>query len=346
MFVVGIDCGRSAVKVRSKNYEFKFASVHGKVNQEKIAGMPVVKQDKDIFVRISGAVWEDNVYVVGDAAYSYLEETAVLHAMNDDLFLEYSKLYSLVAIALSMEREDIDKEKEVVVGFNLTFDNFYLKDKVREQLEGAHEVELLDLQGRVLARKVFTVSKVGIVYQGWSALMDKLLDAHGKIRAEFEALQGMDGVIIDIGRKTLDVVAVKKLRPFHGSTHNIGTVALLRAAQEVLMSEYHIKKSIVELEERLLTGQLITLKSLRGVSVEEDLFPLAIEKMEPVIRQAVIEELGETTPDYVFLVGGGSVFYKTIIEQIFPYTIVVDNPVFANAVGLYRFFERAVKSGG
>jgi len=190
MMVIGIDCGRSAVKVCSKGNLFKFASVHGKADLQKLAGMPIVRQENDIFVRVNGEVWEDNVYVVGDAAYSYLEETAVLHAMNDVLFLEYSKLYSLTAIALAMEKEGLDK-KEVVVGFNLTFNNFDLKDKVRAQLEGSHEVELLDLSGRVLSSKKFTITKVGVVYQGWSALMDKLLDASGKIRPEFEELQGM-----------------------------------------------------------------------------------------------------------------------------------------------------------
>jgi len=136
---------------------------------------------------------------------------------------------------------------------------------------------------------------------------------------------------------------VKKLRPFHGSTHDIGTKTLLQAASDVLMQKHRVKKSIVELEERLLSGQCITLKSGQVVSVENDLFPAAIEKMQPVIHQVVVEEIGETTPDYVFLVGGGSVYYKDIVSQIFPYTLVVDNPVFANAVGLYRFFDRAMK---
>ncbi|KAA3660666.1 MAG: hypothetical protein DWQ04_18795 [Chloroflexi bacterium] len=165
------------------------------------------------------------------------------------------------------------------------------------------------------------------------------LDDNGRIMNN-DIAHGNIGVI-DIGGKTTNLLSVRRLAEIARETSsvNLGAWDVVRQAREFLavecpeldLRDHEIVEAISQRQVRYF-GEPVDLSPI----VEAAIAPMA----EQVIAQASQLWNSGARLDAVLVTGGGAHLFGAYLQEYFRHAYVVDDPVFANVVGYYRFAQR------
>jgi hypothetical protein len=319
-FNVAVDVGRSRVKIAVGNdrYSFPFLMASKKA------------PTADYYVPAEGiqkiAEVDGDYFLFGEEAM-LLGDTVIQHT-EGDAFRQSSITTTLFSIAYAMFAQE-ESATKVNLAINLTFDNHYQKEEYAEALKGRHKVFF----SRYDEAFEFEVEKVFVLYQGFSGLLSVATDDQFKISKSY--LQ--DGVIVDVGRQTIDFLYVERLVVKNGSSKDFGTFKVYERMVDLLKKKYHVVKEPWEIEELLSSGKPIT--SIKD-GTKMQIAPLVREAVSFYFDDVISHFetfLSKKTPDYLILLGGGAMLYGDLFKERYKLVETPEDPQFSNAVGMLKF---------
>jgi hypothetical protein len=337
--IMSIDAGRDSIKCcwynEGKYIKSNFSSRHGIMDFNHFKSIPILsfnpndelKEDTLKLGDIIASIDDSNPYIIGDATDILLPPENVIYATVDEIYLEYSINYILTMVAKIAENDD-----DITLAINLTFNNNKFGTDLKEKLKNTHNVKFYDIKGRVVSEKSFSINKITILPQGWSSLMYKYLNEDMTENKLYEK----DGILIDIGRKTVDILFNRKLNTVKGISEDLGTEYIFELISKSMFNEYNIRKNTVDIERTILNNDII--HGRKGDEIDPKKYlKEAIVNIANRIRGKIINEFGEYTPQWILLTGGGSFYFTEILKQVWTQLEVMDDPIYTNAKGMTKF---------
>lgn len=317
---VGLDIGYSAVKAVSGERRIAFPSAVGTPDKARFS---VGETDTIILTQ------PDHVQV-GEGA---VRQSRFLHRREDRHWVESPEWYALFLAAVTELTTATATELRIVTGLPVAF--YTDRQVVRDRLLGEHRVQREERHAQRI-----TVSDCRVIPQPFGALLASTLDDKGRIVNQTLAT-GVVGVI-DIGGKTTNLLSVNRLSEVSPETDSVGVGAwdVVRAIRVWLTEHY---PGLEDLRDHQVTDAIIA----RQVKYYGDwigLGDIVDETLEPLAEQivAAASQLwnGGATLDAILVTGGGGILLGPSIVRHFRHARVVDDPVFANAWGFWRFAQR------
>jgi plasmid segregation protein ParM len=317
---IGLDVGYSAVKaVSGGDRRALFPAVVGTPDKARFSldGSQTVVM-----------LQPDHVQV-GEGA---IQQSRFVHRREDRAWVESSEWYTLALAALTEMTEATIVEMRVVTGLPVAF--YDDKTAVRDRLLGEHRPQR---EGR--RAQTMRVTDCRVIPQPFGCLLAAALDDRGRIANEPLATGAVG--IIDIGGKTTNMLSVNRLSEISTETDSasVGAWDAVRAVRSWLttncpnldLRDHQIVDAITSRTVKYY-GEPV---SLAGI-VDETLERLANEVL------AVASQLwnGGAALDAILVSGGGALLLGPRIRAHFRHAHVVDEPVFANALGFWRFAQR------
>jgi len=324
VFNVAVDVGRSSVKIATEgtrlHFPFLLATKKTSTADYYAPGDAIQK-----WAEVDG-----HQYFFGEEA-SLLGDTVIQHT-EGAAFKETSITVTVFSIAYAMF--SLGKRYTTAnVAINLTFDNHFQKDDYARHLKGKHKVRFVR-EGDTFE---FTIDQVFVLYQGFSGLLSVAMDENFRIRKEY--LEG-EGVVVDIGRQTIDFLFLDRMVVKHGASKDFGTFKVYEKVSELLKKKHGVVKEAYEIEDHLTRGRPITqLTTGEKIQVE----PLVKEAVAYYFNDVMLHFstfLSKDTPDYLILLGGGALVYGAFFKTKYKLVEIPDDPQFSNAAGMFRFITR------
>lgn len=183
--------------------------------------------------------------------------------------------------------------------------------------------------------KVAAIKDVQIGCQAVAAWVDYALDDDLKERAEIDGAVA----IVDIGGRTTDVATVingQSVDHARSGTGNIGVLDVYKAVEAAIGAKFKIRDRfpLNAIDNAVRTGKI----SLWGKDNDvKDLVQEVITEHEGKIAREVERRIGSgASLNAVVFVGGGSALFSKIATK-FPNGVMLDDPEFANARGLFKY---------
>lgn len=315
---VGLDLGYSSTKVVSGDRRSKFPSVVGTPDKARFS----FSEDGAGILLVS-----PSHVLIGEEA---VRQSQFAPRWEDRDWIRTDEYYCLALTAMTEMTKASSADMRIVTGLPIAF--YSDRDTVKEVLLGEHKPQR---EGRW--SQVFRVSEVRVIPQPFGCLLSEALDDHGTI-ANANLLNGEVG-IIDVGGKTTNLLSVSEAREIAPETASVslGAWDVVRAVREWLLKnskldprDHKIEKAIIarEIKER---GQPIDLSDV----IDSILVPMSKE----VIAKATQLWNGGDALDAILVCGGGAHLLGSAIKARFPHARVVHEPVYANALGYWRFAQ-------
>jgi plasmid segregation protein ParM len=316
---IGLDIGYSATKTVSGRRQVTFPSAVGTPEKARFSlgdnGSIVLVQPEHI--------------QVGEGA---VQQSRFLRRREDRKWVFGDEWYALFLAALTEVTKATRAEVHIVTGLPVAF--FDDRRAMRDRLLGTHRVQR---EGR--HAQALDVVECRVIPQPFGALLATCLDDKGRVVDE-DLATGAVGVI-DTGGKTTNLLSVSRLSEISRETAsvNVGTWDAVRAVREWLngycpeleLRDHQVIDAIIARQVRYY-GQSVDLSEV----VDAALAPLA----EQVLAEATQLWNGAAALDAILVSGGGAHLLGTYIRNHFPHARVVEEPVFANALGFWRFCQR------
>jgi len=314
---VGIDVGYSAVKAVSGDRRAIFLSAVGTPDKARFS----LNGDDALIL-------EEPAHVqVGAGA---VEQSRFIKRREDRKWTQGDEWYTLFLAALSeLSTTRYDSAVRVVTGLPVAF--YDDRAAVKARLIGEHKLRREDRHAQT-----FVVVDAKIVPQPLGTLCAMCMNDKGKV-VDMELATGAVGVI-DCGGKTCNLLSVNRLREIGRETAsvNIGAWDAVRAIRRWLddncpdleLRDHQVIDAIIA-RETLYYGERVDL----GDAVDAALEPLA----DQVIAEASQLWNGAAALAAILVSGGGAYLLGPYIERHFRHARVVPDPVWANAVGFWRF---------
>jgi plasmid segregation protein ParM len=267
--------------------------------------------------------------LVGDDA---VQQSRHVTRREDRGWFESDEWYTLALAALTEVTSATRADVTLVTGLPVSF--YDDKDRVAAKLRGIHRAKRDDRAGQQ-----FTITDLRVIPQPFGALLSLALDNHGKI-VDVDLATSTVGVI-DIGGKTTNLLSVEHLSEIRHATDgvNVGAWSVVRALRDWLAREYpdldlrdHQIAQVVQKRRLAYYGEAVEI----GDVVDELLEPMASQ----VIAAATQLWNGAAALRAVLVAGGGALLLGPYLRSHFRHARLVDDPVFANAVGFWKFAER------
>lgn len=316
----GLDIGYSATKAVSGERRVTFPSVTG-------------TPDKARFSLNGGA----DTIILTQPAHVQVGEGAVtqsrfLNRREDRQWVQSDEWYNLALAALTEITSAKVAELQIVTGLPVAF--FGDNALVSERLLGAHKTQR---EGRHM--QAFKVTMCKVIPQPFGALLAACLDDKGRI-VDGDLAKGAVGVV-DVGGKTSNLLSVNKLAEISHETEsvNVGAWEAVRAMRAWLadncpdldLRDHQVIDAIIERRTKYY-GEPVDLASPVAAILE----PLA----DQVLAAASQLWNGGAALDAILVSGGGALLLGPYIQRHFRHARVVVEPVFANALGFWRFAQR------
>jgi plasmid segregation protein ParM len=321
---VGIDIGYSSVKaVVGSDRLVTFPSVVGTPDRARFA---VSSTDGHIILDLPG----DGVFLIGEGAVA---QSRFVDRREDRGWIVSNAYRRLMLAGFTELTAATWCELVVVTGLPVAF---YSADRhvLRDRFLGHHRVAR---EGR--RAQTFQVSECRVIPQPFGTLLAEALNDHGKI-VNHDLATGAVGVI-DVGGKTTNLLSVNRLAEIGRETAsmNLGAWDVARAVREYLTN--HCPE--LELRDHQLIDAIVKRRvKYFGAPVDlENVIDATLEPMgDQVIAQATQLWNGAAGLEAILVAGGGALLLGPYLTRAFPHVRVVDNPVFANALGYWRFAQR------
>ncbi len=317
---IGLDVGYSAVKVVSGDRRVTFPSVVGTPDKARFS----LNGNQSIVL-----IAPDHVQV-GEGAIS---QSRFIRRREDRQWIESQEWYNLALAALTELTTAKRAELRIVTGLPVVF--YDDRAMLRDRLLGDHRVQREERHAQTLK-----VVDCRVIPQPFGALLSVTLDDRGRI-IDHDLATGAVGVI-DVGGKTTNLLSVHHLSEIAPETSSVnkGAWDAVRAIREWLarhcpgledLRDHQIIEAIIAREVKYY-GEPVDLSAV----VEEALEPLAEDVM------AAVTHLwnGGATIDAILIGGGGALLLGPYICHRFRHARIVEEPVFANALGYWRFARR------
>jgi len=207
------------------------------------------------------------------------------------------------------------------------------RDTLRDRLQGTHT---FTRQGR--RGQTFRIENVRVIPQAWGAVLDLLLNDSGKIVRPELAKEKV--AVIDIGGHTVNYLSVDGLSDIPNETEGTerGAWNVVRAVRDYLNTAH---PGLARLRDHQIMDAVID-GELYDAGEPVDLGPV----VQPIINeigQEIIDTAGQhwgpgaATFRQVIVCGGGANLWGGHIGQAFRHAVVLEDPVYANARGFYKF---------
>ena len=321
---VGLDVGYSAVKAVSKPYRISFPSVVGTPDK---ARFELNSSNRSIVL-----MQPDHVQV-GEGAVT---QSRFVRPREDRDWIEGQEWYNLFLAAVTGLTAAKQVELYIVTGLPVAF--YSDRETLIERLLGDHQCQR---EGQYVQE--FRVTHCRVIPQPFGALLAATLDDSGRITNEALAT-GAVGVI-DIGGKTTNLLSVNRLSEISRETAsvNVGAWDVVRAVSSWLDDNY---PGLEELRPHQVTDAIIS-RQVRYYGKSVDLTAVVEDTLEPLADQVLAEATrlwnNGATLDAILVSGGGALLLSPYISRHFRHARVVDDPVFANALGFWRFGQRLTR---
>lgn len=316
---IGLDIGYSATKAVSGARRIAFASAVGTPERPRFA----LSENHAIILAYPERVQ------VGEAA---VQQSRFLKRREDRRWIESDEWYTLFLAALTELTDATLAELRIVTGLPVAF--FDDRRTLRDRLLGEHRTQR---EGR--RAQVFRVVDCHVIPQPFGALLAATLDDRGRI-ADTNLASGVVGVL-DIGGKTTNLLAVNRLNEIRRETAsvNVGAWDAVRAVREWLsehcpdldLRDHQVIEAVIARQVRYY-GNPVDLSDAIDTALE----PLA----DQVIAAASQLWNGAAGLDAILVGGGGALLLGPYIQRHFRHARIVQDAVFANALGFWRFCQR------
>jgi plasmid segregation protein ParM len=177
--------------------------------------------------------------------------------------------------------------------------------------------------------------KANVIMQPFGALASMAFDNQGNVaNQDFFDLTG----VIDIGGKTTNILTAKNFSDISPQTisKDIGGWDIIRAVRARLQVDY--PKS--NLSDHQIADAIVE-KSFKEFGQDVDISEL-LEEILPLMAEDIVGKASSlwgsgANLSQIIVTGGGSRLVGDYIVKAFPHAVLVDEPVFANAIGYYRY---------
>jgi len=315
---LGLDVGYSATKAVSGDRRVSFPSVVGTPDRARFS----LDTDQAIVLAIPDCVQ------VGEKAVA---QSRFVNRREDRRWIESDEWYTL-ALAAFTELTTASVELNIVTGLPIAF--YTDKAVVRDRLLGEHKAQR---EGR--HAQTFRVTDVRVIPQPFGALLAETLDNQGRIADRDLATSNVG--VVDVGGKTTNLLSVRHLAEIGRETAsvNVGAWDVVRAVRSWLaehcpdldLRDHQVVDAIIARQVRYY-GEAVNLSGIVNATLE----PLA----EQVLAEATQLWNGGASLDAILVSGGGALLLGDAIERPFRHGRIVQDPVFANALGFWKFAQR------
>jgi plasmid segregation protein ParM len=321
---VGLDVGYSAVKaVAGPDRAVSFPSVSGTPERARFSVNGA--GSGDILLELPG----QGTYLVGEGA---ITQSRFLDRREDRGWIESEGYYRLVLAAFTELSTATQADLLVVTGLPVAF---YAADKdgLRDLLLRTHKA---GREGR--RAQSFRVTDCRVIPQPFGALLSEALDNRGKV-ADPQLAKGAVGVI-DVGGKTTNLLSVNRLAEISRETASVSVGAwdVARAVRD------HLSTACPDLDLRdHEVIRAIQARRVRYFGDPVDLGDVIDRTLEPMAEQVIAQASqlwnGAAGLDAILVAGGGALLLGPYIGRRYRHARTVADPVFANALGYWRFAQ-------
>lgn len=319
----GIDLGYYSEKVVATDKMFSFPSIAGSISESKfdLNGMGpntfAVETEKG------------TSYLVGEDVSL---QSRYMSRQQDRDWITSDEYKVLLLTALTEITKGSRVDVDLVTGLPV---NFYDdKDLLRDNLLGEHRIRRLERRNT----QVFVIKNIRVIPQPFGTVFSVVLNGHGKATEDSDLATGSVGVI-DVGSRTTNLLTVNRMREIGVQTESIdsGAWKVISSIKRQILSEYpdydNLKDHMVAeaVKDRWIGyyDETLDLTEL----VEDELGKLVSE-----IMAAARNLWGKgASLKRVLITGGGALLAGERIKSQFRHAQVVPNPMYANAIGYYKF---------
>lgn len=316
---IGMDLGYSAVKAVSDNRRVTFPSVVGTPDKARFS----FSNDG------AGIILTSPAHVlVGQEAVA---QSRFLNRREDRSWIKSDEYYHLALAALTELTKATVAELRIVTGLPVAF--YSDKAILRGLLMGEHRATR---EGR--RAQVFKVTDCRVIPQPFGALLAQALDDRGNV-TDRDLAMGNVGVV-DVGGKTTNLLSVNRLAEIGRETAsvNVGAWDVVRAVRGWLADHC---PNLDRRDHQVIDA--IIARQMKYYGEPQDLGPVVDAALEPMAAQVIAQATqlwnGGAGLDAVLVSGGGALLLGPYIKGHFPHARVVEEPIFANALGYYRFAQ-------
>lgn len=331
MRYISIDAGRSSIKLCDEKLEpKKIPAKHSLMDFSTLVVPPSLSARKqDLIVQVNGHA----IYILGKSCDLLADPKKIIHITDDELYLEYSASYTLATVATMIEDEE-----EVFLSINFTYNNDRFKKEFSDKLkEKQHIVNFFNTEGEIIRQVKFEIKELIVVFQGWIAILNEALDANDNYKLNTKYVD--PGIVIDIGRKTTDVIFSNEFQIRKALSFNIGMEDVYKFIKQKLIKEYSIDMDTFDIEEAILKNRLLNIGKIVGLDLKKYL-PPAVSYAVEMIKTNIVDNFNNYSFSWGILVGGGSYYFESVLKKYFPFIEMSDDPIFANVMGQEKFLLR------
>jgi plasmid segregation protein ParM len=317
---IGVDIGYSATKAVSGDRRVNFPSAVGTPDKARFS----LNGTESSIVLV-----EPDHVQVGEGA---IAQSRFLPRREDRRWVESDQWYTLFLAAMTELTSAKRAELRIVTGLPVAF--YGDRQAVRDRLLGGHRAQR---EGR--NAQALTVTDVRVIPQPFGALLAATLDDKGRI-TDAELATGAVGVV-DVGGKTTNLLSVNRLSEIGRETAsvNVGAWEAVRGLRGWL--DTHCPD--LELRDHQVIDAIIA-RLVRYYGEPVDLAGAVDDILEPLAAQVIAEAThlwnGGAGLDAILVSGGGALLLGRYVKRHFRHARVVSEPVFANALGFWRFAQR------
>ena len=317
----GFDVGYSAVKAVGNDRRVTFPSVVGTPDKARFSLNGAT--ENDIMLNLT-----DGTFLIGQGA---VEQSRFVNRREDRSWIESDEYYRLMLATFTELTTATSCDLMVVTGLPVAY--YADKDKLRGLLLGEHRASR---EGR--RSQVFRVGDCRVIPQPFGSLLSLALDNRGRV-ADTELATGTVGVI-DVGGKTTNLLSVNRLSEIARETApaDVGAWDAMRAIRDWLDNYY----PDLELRDHQVIEAMIA-RQVRYYGELVDLGPIVDATLEPMANQIIAKatqhwNVGNLSA--ILVSGGGALLLGPAIQRHFRHARVVEDPIFANASGYWKFAQR------
>ena len=324
---IGIDVGYNAVKAVYGEKMVVFPSIVGSPDESRFSLNGTGNDNSVIEVDGQG-------YLIGTEA---LAQSRFATRKQDRGWINSQEYKVLFLTALAQITKSSRVDMDIVTGLPV---NFYDdKEVLQNNLLGEHKIKYSDRPSQV-----FTIRNCRVIPQPFGTILSVALNDNGKaIESNPYASGEIDKVgIIDIGGKTVNLLTINRLREIGTETesHDSGTWKAISAVKKLIMSKYPDLKEKHDHE----VAEIIKDNTLRyhGKSIDiSDIVNNELAMLSNEITTHVANLWNKSGDlDRILITGGGALLIGKSIKAEFSQAEIVKNPVFANAMGYWKFTQR------
>jgi hypothetical protein len=329
-YCIGVDVGRSSVKVVQDNnanttHYISFPSIFS-MTQSQHSQVAMVKETGEIHeATVNGKYW-----LMGETARK--RGDYIIEPTEGDSLKEVSVAVCLYVIGRACRQNNIGYGKKVHLGINLTYENFFMREEYRKALVGKHKV-ILHEDGEVVE---FEITKCFVLYQGYTSMLSVAMDKDYRVKPLYA--EGV-GLVVDIGRKTVDVSFIDSLMVKDGKSFDFGTMKVFENVSAQLRDNYKVVKQLYEIEQYFIKNNSIRTLEGKDIKVSSNV-SAAVKELYPQLEFILKGFFESRTPDYLLLTGGGAELFEGLMKEKYPMTERVYNSMYGNAEGLHKFLAR------